>query len=54
MNKEIHEGEKILLGTILRVPLIIEDKATSETIKILHYGFTYQELIMNQVIIPFS
>ena len=33
MNKEIHEGEKILLGTILRVPLIIEDKATSETIK---------------------
>ena len=31
--------EKILLGTILRVPLIIEDKATSETIKILHYGF---------------
>lgn len=33
MNKETHEGEKILLGIILRIPLIIEDKETSETIK---------------------
>ena len=43
--------DTVLLGTILKVPLIIEDEDTSQTIKPPIFGSIYREQITNQATI---